>query len=609
MWWLLRYLSAAASGLGAVWRRLPLHLVVGPVQMGMAQSAKEAGHHARKFLQYAALAFALAYWFDRWEFNIGHELALATHKLGVLWSDFVARNSPEKDILSLFNAPGKPPEKANITGIARLLLVAVLFLLTCGAALIVLVAVLGVARRVYGLVKGARFALWREVAAVQSPGGSAFGHYRGKPLMLHTDKHILIMASTRSGKGVSLIIPHLLRHRGSAFVLDPKGENARATGRQRAALNHQVHYLDPFGISGKPRSRFNPLSRFTPANMEAESKALAAALFATRERDHWTASGQQLVAAFIMYVYASDHFPAETKDLVTVRKLLLGAAPETLLDMKKSKVADGLVASLATSFLNTPDNERGSIISSAQRETEILDNPDIAACLSAAGETPEVEFWAWHDQTMTVYLCLSAPKFPTFNRWLRLVLTSALDEMTDRLDPPPLPICFMLDELATLGHFEPVENAVGLAAGYGVQLYSVFQDVGQMKDLYKGRWTSFIGNAGIRAVFNLDDYDTAHYWSDFLGAQTVEAVSRSQDVFGITTGHNSSETQRPMLQADELMLRYTADKMLVLLQGGRPIEADRVPYFLDPGLAGLWDDPRGPVPAPATVPPAPLQVV
>ena len=92
--------------------------------------------------------------------------------------------------------------------------------------------------------------------------------------LIKTDKHVLIMASTRSGKGVTLIIPHLLRYAGSAFVLDPKGENAKATGRQRAKLNGKVHYLDPFGISGKPQARFNPLSRFTPDNMEAESKAL-----------------------------------------------------------------------------------------------------------------------------------------------------------------------------------------------------------------------------------------------------------------------------------------------------------------------------------------------
>jgi type IV secretion system protein VirD4 len=195
---------------------------------------------------------------------------------------------------------------------------------------------------------------------------------------------------------------------------------------------------------------------------------------------------------------------------------------------------------------------------------------------------------------MTVYLCLSAPKFPVFSRWLRLVLTSALDEMTDTLRPPPLPVCFMLDELATLGHLAVVENAVGLAAGYGVQLVTVFQDVAQMRDLYKGRWASFIGNAGIRVLFNLDDFETAEYWSKFIGGRLVESVNLSQDIYGITQGQSRSEVVRPLLTPDEIMLQFAAGKMLVLKQGARPIIADRVPYYVDPGLSGWWDDPRGP---------------
>jgi hypothetical protein len=35
--------------------------------------------------------------------------------------------------------------------------------------------------------------------------------------------------------------------------------------------------------------------------------------------------------------------------------------------------------------------------------------------------------------------------------------------------------------------------------------------------------------------------------------------------------------------------------MLVLPPGSRPIVADHVAYWQDPALAGLWDDPRGPV--------------
>jgi type IV secretion system protein VirD4 len=341
--------------------------------------------------------------------------------------------------------------------------------------------------------KGARFAAPEEVARLHHPQGMGFGHVNGQLLQLHTEKHVLIMASTRSGKGVTLIVPHLLRYQGSAFVLDPKGENAKATGRRREALNRKVYYLDPFGISGKPQARFNPLARFTRDNMEAESKALAAALFILGEgekRDHWFTAGQQLLAAIILFVYASPDIPKEKKDLTTVRRRLLGDLKPTLETMLHMDDADGLLHDLAFSFLETPEKEFGSIVSTAQRQTDILDNPMMIACLSASGSGQEVDFAEWHRGTMTVFLCLSAPKFPVFNRWLRLVLTSALDEMTDTLNPPPLPVCFMLDELATLGHVQPIENAIGLAAGYGVQLICVFQDVAQMRDLYKGRWAS-----------------------------------------------------------------------------------------------------------------------
>lgn len=452
--------------------------------------------------------------------------------------------------------------------------------------------------------KGARFAMPEETAAMQNPVGAAFGHVDGAPLLLHTDKHVLLMASTRSGKGVSLIIPHLLRYPASAFVLDPKGENARATYRHRSILNGKVLVLDPFGITGLPQARFNPLARFTPENMEAESKALAGALVMGQgsERDHWTASAQQLIAALILHVFASESIPSHEKDLPHVRRILLRDVDDTLKDMAKTTLADGLLASLAISFLDTPDKEFGSILSTAQRETEILDNPFIVKCLAATGNGEQVDFADWHKGTMTAYLCLSAPKFPVFSRWLRLVLTSALDEMTDVLNPPPLPVCFMLDELATLGHLAAVENAVGLAAGYGVQLFTVFQDVAQMKDLYKGRWASFIGNAGVRALFNLDDYDTAKYWSNFIGGRLVDTRSQQQDIYGITQSQTQGEAVRPLLAPEEIMLQFAANKILVLSQGARPVVADRVAYWNDRALDDLWDDPRGPVGCkPATV--------
>ena len=122
--------------------------------------------------------------------------------------------------------------------------------------------------------KGARFAAAEEIARLRDERGMGFGHVDGQLLQLHTEKHVLIMASTRSGKGVTLIIPHLLRYRGSAFVLDPKGENAKATGRQRAALNQKVYYLDPSAFPARsprasipcraPPKRWKPKARRWP---------------------------------------------------------------------------------------------------------------------------------------------------------------------------------------------------------------------------------------------------------------------------------------------------------------------------------------------------------
>ena len=376
-------------------------------------------------------------------------------------------------------------------------------------------------------------------------------------------------------------------------MLDPKGENAFRTGKQRERLNDVVHYLDPFGISGKPQSRFNPLKSMTIDNMEAESASLAAALIIGRG-DHWTGAAQELLSLIIMYVVACDAFAPEMKDLKTVRQLLRAGLRETLENCGTppvNKIKDGLLAQLAESFLETPETELGSIYSTARRETKILDIPEIANCLSASGTGTEVDFRDWHSKTMTVYLCLAAPRFPVLNRWLRLVLTSALDNMTNELNPPTLPVCFMLDEVATLGSLACVENAVGLAAGYGVQLWNVFQDIPQMRDIYKARWSSFWGNAGVRVAFSIEDIETAEYLSKSIGQHLVRTTNSNIDNWGQVKGQNQGETMRPLLSSDAIVQRYAKQNMnaLVFIDGQRPLELERRVYFQNEEYADMWE--------------------
>ena len=93
--------------------------------------------------------------------------------------------------------------------------------------------------------------------------GLLLGRRDGRLVGWDDDRHVMTIAGTRAGKGTSLIIPNLFLYKGSALVLDPKGENAEMTAARRGkgaigvkGLGQEVHVLDPFGVTGYPSTKF-----------------------------------------------------------------------------------------------------------------------------------------------------------------------------------------------------------------------------------------------------------------------------------------------------------------------------------------------------------------
>ena len=95
----------------------------------------------------------------------------------------------------------------------------------------------------------ARWATAREVrqAGLLAPHGVVLGRHGGRLLADDSETHTLLVAPTRSGKGVGTIIPTLLTWRPSALVLDPKdGENYDVTAPWRARVaGNQIAYFTP----------------------------------------------------------------------------------------------------------------------------------------------------------------------------------------------------------------------------------------------------------------------------------------------------------------------------------------------------------------------------
>ena len=460
----------------------------------------------------------------------------------------------------------------------------------------------------------ARFASKAERKAFQSEDGLLIGRdiQTGKLMRYDGPAHLLTLAPTRAGKGVGTVIPNLLTVPRSVLVIDPKGENAKITGEARKRFG-AVHILDPFGVTGLPASAYNPLGRLDAESLDLgeDAASLAEALVmdppGQQSEAHWNEEAKALLSGLIMFAVA--HEDQDRKTLATVREYLT-LPPEkfrTLLElMQDSAAAGGLIARAANRFLGKSDREAASVMSSAQRHTHFLDSPRIVAATARS----DFQFSALRHDLTSIFLVLPPNRLDAYSRWLRLLVAQALQDIardaeaaqagSARLKQPAL---FLLDEFAALGRLEAVERAMGLMAGYGLQLWPILQDMSQLKDLYGARANTFVANAGVLQTFGVNDFETAKWLSQSMGRETIgyQTESHRPGDIATTTQHIAA---RDLMTPDEIM-QIDPSVQLLRVQGKPVIIARKLRYFADREFDGLYlspdAQPTNPKSEPATL--------
>jgi type IV secretion system protein VirD4 len=202
---------------------------------------------------------------------------------------------------------------------------------------------------------------------------------------------------------------------------------------------------------------------------------------------------------------------------------------------------------------------------------------------------------------MTVFLVLPSRYLAAYFRWLRLFVVSAIDALTSTTDRPVKPVLFVLDEFASLGHLTAIETAMALAAGYGVQLWPILQDVSQVKTIYSDRWETFLANAGITQIFGPNDLTTAEYFSKRTGSYTHQLTglsyrtdetdySRAGDAGPADALSRSfSLVARPLITPHGLF-GLRSDRQILFVSGSEfPALSARQPYFEGTRYQGRFD--------------------
>ena len=432
--------------------------------------------------------------------------------------------------------------------------------------------------------------------------------------------HLLSIAPTGSGKGVSLIIPNLLSYRGSMLVIDPKGENAWVTAKwRREGLGNKVYILDPWGevnskygaLAGTEEivARFNPLSALDPkaADYVDDIAYFADALVVTSENarePHWDASAKDLIGGLISYVMEMENMAPESKTLKTMRDLL-NLPDDDLRTICGDAVALGSdsVAAKKLGRFKKDTTEVSGVFSTARTQTSFLDSETLRRNM----EISDFSFDEMATGLATVYLVLPAERLATYGRWLRLMVSVGIRAVAHTRASQQQPVVFMLDEFGTVGRLEAVENAYGLMRGFGMALWAFLQDLTQLQRDYPKSWQSFIANSAAVTCFGVMDEFTVEHISKMLGTMTVEYQTQSESVSdstgtswsaggtstsasrNISRNTSMNMTGRPLLMPDEVR-RLNADLCLVL---GRynPILCRRLVYYEDYPFyrAARWD--------------------
>jgi type IV secretion system protein VirD4 len=476
------------------------------------------------------------------------------------------------------------------------------------------------------------FARWLTPAEMsgtqwEAKGGLLLGRRGGNIIGWNDDRHVMTIAGNRAGKGVSLIIPNLLFYEGSVLVIDPKGENAKITaGRRgngtkagRAGLGQDVYVLDPFEVSGIPTASFNPLVEI---DLQSKDCAEDAGMFADalithpdHGEKHWTESAQALLRALILVALA-DPDPAR-RNLITVRRLLMGTderidekvlqhppslgkitEQEALLAILKEQkgphrdICFGVASHLEG--MGQSGNERGGVLSTAITQTQWLDDNRMKDVLCRSDFRME----DLKRKRTAIYLCLSAMRMGTHARWLRLMILLALSVMERTRSKSPAPVLFVLDEFPVLGHIQAIETAAGLMAGFGVKLWVIVQNAGQLKKHYEKAWETFIANSGALTAFGVVDQESLKVLSDKLGRlRMVEQVSTGAVGQALLSGAASFRDEHhdvPLLAEHEISRIFGRDERRVLIIGAgqMPAVAERFVYYDDPMFEGLYDEPE-----------------
>lgn len=436
-------------------------------------------------------------------------------------------------------------------------------------------------------------------------------------------EHVLVFAPTRSGKGVSLVIPTLLAWNESAVIYDIKGELWAKTSGFRAKQGHICLRFCP--VEQFYGSRFNPLAEvrlFTDRDV-SDAQNIAEILGRTHgahtpSDPHWQDTGVSIICGMILHV----SYEAKTKNRTACLSDLTNAFSrstdfrETLTEMAefchdpKGDVGwpggtHPVVRQKAIECLTKEERELAGVLSTITTALQVYCDPLIVR--NTAASDFAINDLVNHQHPVSLYLVVPNSDRDRLTPLMRLIFTIIIHRLTETMEftkgaqkPNLHKLLFLIDEFPSLSHMGVFAHALSYMAGYGLKAYLITQDIRQIVDAY-GPNESIVSNCHVRVAFTPNQYETAELLSKMTGTQTIQKATYNfsgKRTAPVMNHINASveNVERPLMTPDEVSRLKPARKsgngaaerivapghMLIFVSGQHPILGTQMLYFLDP---------------------------
>jgi type IV secretion system protein VirD4 len=267
----------------------------------------------------------------------------------------------------------------------------------------------------------------------------------------------------------------------------------------------------------------------------------------------------------------------------------------------ESPAWEGMLARMGGKLLHFVDKERSSVLTTCGRFLRFLNTPAMAAATRSSSFAPGLK-----QRKQTVYLVLPPERIKPAVGWLRLMVGSQIRAVVREGLGEGRKVHFVLDEAASLGMLDAVEDLVDKYRGYGCRAQFYYQSAGQLAKCWpKDQGTTLLSNTS-QIYFSVRDLQTANQVSSMLGKETIvvesggggrsggsntgwsEGAGNSSRSGGSNTGWSTNENwqqaPRELLKPEEVLT--LPPRLAITFPGGGvpPVATTLVPHFQEPGL-------------------------